>query len=451
MAPRPIQGEKGIGRLAVSTLGDTLLLVSRSRKPQNPEEPFVALLINWNIVHNEHLRLSDLEIPHLTFSEIEELGMGIVEDMAQDLRRALLSSDQAYAWEAVEDEQKREKALALRNKILDQLKSFTIEMASLRRTVREWKEEQGTIFCFRHLKGEFQQHLHRPGRDEANRDPHDELVQLLSNFRNVFDPFGSDPSDREFRFKADVRRWDSESSLLRSLFEETAAFEPEDLRFYDHHIDVEFDRFGRFSGFLEIYGNTADLPIRGAQPKSPSHCGPFRLRLWYYQHKNDSRLEADQWTLINKKLTRFGGLMIYRDGLRVLPYGRPEYDWLRIEERRSKGAGYYFFSYRRMFGYVEIGRHENSALIDKAGREGLIINVAYRDFRQRLEDFFVYLAREYFKEGTPFSAEKEQIGAERRKVEQERRKAAERRKVLREEAANKLRFMDNKAPEQLEL
>ncbi|MCP4546781.1 MAG: hypothetical protein GY835_10000, partial [bacterium] len=34
---------------------------------------------------------------------------------------------------------------------------------------------------------------------------------------------------------------------------------------------------------------------------------------------------------------------------------------------------------------------------------------------------------------------------------QERRKAAERRKVLREEAANKLRFMDNKAPEQLEL
>ncbi len=46
MARRPIQGEKGIGRLAISTLGDTLLLVSRSLRPLVGADPFVSPLMN---------------------------------------------------------------------------------------------------------------------------------------------------------------------------------------------------------------------------------------------------------------------------------------------------------------------------------------------------------------------------------------------------------------------
>jgi signal transduction histidine kinase len=450
MAPRPIQGEKGIGRLAISTLGDTLLLISRSQKPQNPKEPFVALLINWNIVQNEFLRLSDLEIPHFTFTHIEELATGIISDMAQDLRRSLLSPNQDYAWDKIVDKEKRHKALELRHRVLHQLETLAIDITSLRRTFQEWTKEHGTIFCISHLKDEFHQYVQRPIRDEGGEGPHNELVQLLSNFRNTFH-FDGDDSGDEIRFEADIRRWDSHSCLLSSLFQESAAFEPDDLRFYDHRIDVKFDENGRFEGRLDIYGKPVELPTREAQVKRQIYCGPFRLRLWYYQDKNDSRLAADQWTLISKKLNLFGGLMIYRDGLRVLPYGRPEFDWLRMEERRSKGAGYYFFSYRRLFGYVSINRHENSQLIDKAGREGLIINNAYRGFRETLEDFFIYLARHHFRKDTPFYAAKEDISAERKKIEQERKRAADLRKQLREEAADKLLYIREKAPEQLEL
>ncbi len=280
-----------------------------------------------------------------------------------------------------------------------------MDMPSLRHTVRELGKDQGTLFCVRHLKEEFRQHVRRPGRDEGDRNPNNELLQLLSNLRNNFDqPDSGVPSDR-VGFRADVRRWDLKNRLLVSLFEETVAFEPGDLRLYDHHVDIDFDEFGRFSGLLEVYGRAVDLPAQDAQTKHRLRCGPFHLKLWYYQDKKESRLDAEQWTLISNKLRLLGGLMIYRDGLRVLPYGRPELDWLRMEERRSKGAGYYFFSYRRMFGYVEIRRSSNPGLCDKAGREGLISNVAYRDFRQRLEDFFIYLARQYFKKGTPFFAE----------------------------------------------
>lgn len=96
---------------------------------------------------------------------------------------------------------------------------------------------------------------------------------------------------------------------------------------------------------------------------------------------------------LNTKIDTFGGLYIYRDGFRVLPYGRPSVDFLSFEERRSKNAGIHFFSYRRMFGYIEISRKNNSRLTDKAGREGFINNIAYREFRNDLIEMFADLAK----------------------------------------------------------
>jgi hypothetical protein len=82
-----------------------------------------------------------------------------------------------------------------------------------------------------------------------------------------------------------------------------------------------------------------------------------------------------------------GGLYIYQDGVRVLPYGDSDVDFLEIEKRRSLGAGYYFFSYRRMFGAIEISREKNHGLAEKAGREGFQENKAYRDFKDILMNF----------------------------------------------------------------
>ena len=67
---------------------------------------------------------------------------------------------------------------------------------------------------------------------------------------------------------------------------------------------------------------------------------------------------------------KIGGLYIYRDGVRIQPYGNTDYDWLEIELRRTKSASYYYFSYRQMFGFVEIDSTNNGRLHEKAGRGG---------------------------------------------------------------------------------
>ena len=111
--------------------------------------------------------------------------------------------------------------------------------------------------------------------------------------------------------------------------------------------------------------------------------------------EEDSFLKGEAWYKIDQKVKQYGGLYIYRDGFRVLPYGRSDADFLELEERRSKRFGY-FFSYRRIFGYIELSRKGNSSLKDKSSREGLINNASYRAFKDDLIAMFVDLANEYF-------------------------------------------------------
>jgi signal transduction histidine kinase len=83
----------------------------------------------------------------------------------------------------------------------------------------------------------------------------------------------------------------------------------------------------------------------------------------------------------------------------VLPYGDNRFDWLDIERRRTLGAGYYFFSYRRLFGAILISRRGNEWLQEKAGREGFQQNQAYRQLREILVNLFLNLAAEFFRRG----------------------------------------------------
>ena len=140
------------------------------------------------------------------------------------------------------------------------------------------------------------------------------------------------------------------------------------------------------------------IPWNGAKGKE-TRCGPFGITFGYLMGRQaESRLGPEQYQQLNGKLNHLGGLYVYRDGVRVLPYGDYSFDWLDVEKRRNKGAGYYFFSFRRMFGAVLITRDENAALQEKAGREGFQQNEAYRQIRDVLMNLLVQLAAEFFRQ-----------------------------------------------------
>ena len=164
----------------------------------------------------------------------------------------------------------------------------------------------------------------------------------------------------------------------------------------------KIDEFGQFNGTVRIYRND---PVKfvcnwpGAKGRE-TRCGPFSLKFGYLMGlSRESILEHDKHKELSDKCERYGGLYIYRDGIRILPYGNSDFDFLDVERRRAKAAKDAFFSYRRMAGYIALTHQKNITLNEKAGREGFRQNQAYRDFRAILMNLLDRLAREYFRKG----------------------------------------------------
>jgi signal transduction histidine kinase len=70
------------------------------------------------------------------------------------------------------------------------------------------------------------------------------------------------------------------------------------------------------------------------------------------------------------------GVFLYRDGVRVEPYGEPESDWLGAYSRKASRQGYAPIQPKFLYGAVYISRGANSGLIDISNRQGLLENEA---------------------------------------------------------------------------
>ena len=199
----------------------------------------------------------------------------------------------------------------------------------------------------------------------------------------------------------------------------------------DQHIRGRFDDDGHFSGEIRIF-DAASQPVEIKRPlsmRSKPRCGPFSFEVGVVQGRHsESMLDAETFGAMTAKLKRLGGLYVYMNGVRVQPYGQPDVDYLEIEERRSKKADYYYFSYRRMFGAICLSSAENPQLKEKAGREGFTRSNAYMDFRRLLIDLLIKLAETYFRPESPQKSAFEK-GRERLRVEDKARKERHRRAV----------------------
>ena len=65
-------------------------------------------------------------------------------------------------------------------------------------------------------------------------------------------------------------------------------------------------------------------------------------------------------------------IYLYRDDVRVYPYGDPDDDWLNIDVTRGTGRAGNFFSNDQIVGWIDITQEGNPTLRDKTNREGLI-------------------------------------------------------------------------------
>ena len=94
---------------------------------------------------------------------------------------------------------------------------------------------------------------------------------------------------------------------------------------------------------------------------------PFLRLRFFPRHRGPPRAEPEE-----KDRLKEHRIYLYRDGVRVYPYGDRDDDWLKIDVTRGIGRAGDFFSNDQIVGWIDITQEGNPNLRDKTNREGLI-------------------------------------------------------------------------------
>jgi signal transduction histidine kinase len=407
---RITMGEKGIGRLAIASIGKQVLILSKANRKEI-QHKIIAALINWEIFEIPGLNLEDVIVPIREFDTLPSSSE--IEGMKDELLSSLTN-------------------------LLEKDDITQEEADSISRTIRKFSVSPQKLNT--DLVGDYPMEGHKGGTffyvspvDEildadidGNRNPKDatKIEKMLIGFHNTMTPNHPKPilniTFRDFR---------SDNRTYYSIIDKEQFFTKEDFELADHHFEGKFDEFGQFRGMVKIYREkTFDHIVNwSANNFKETTCGAFSINLAYVQGvKKDSIIDSENYNRITAKADKFGGLYVYKDNIRILPYGDSDYDYLDIEKNRTKRAATAFFSYRRMFGVININHESNNNLKEKAGREGFIENKAFKQLQDILKNFFVQLAADFFREDTSASPKAEAWSSKRQEL-QSAHKALERR------------------------
>jgi signal transduction histidine kinase len=115
-----------------------------------------------------------------------------------------------------------------------------------------------------------------------------------------------------------------------------------------------------------IIGTADVLPIQAL-----AALGSFDFEAYWYNRRRLGGIESigDQ-RAVRELQRRWSGILLFRDGFRVFPYGDDDDDWLGLD-RRSLGRTGYTLNKTQFVGRVQISRAGNPGLMDQTNREGL--------------------------------------------------------------------------------
>ena len=235
-------------------------------------------------------------------------------------------------------------------------------------------DAHGTVIEMEALKGSWNERvIDRLCRDVANlTDPVSRLTrkEATDNFEIAVVCNG------EERVVAD-----SEQETLKALIEDKAVFSIKG-RFLSEGCVFRFDK-GVGAEQVSLYDERArglwiwrqryrseEERLQAAKRQTYT-CGDFAFQFYIFDFAR--RIEGRyQLTQDDKNRLKDHRIYLYRDGVRVYPYGDPDDDWLNIDIARGIGRAGDFFSNDQIIGWVDITQEGNPQLRDKTNREGLI-------------------------------------------------------------------------------
>lgn len=228
-------------------------------------------------------------------------------------------------------------------------------------------KETGTILEITELKSEWTK---------------DDIGKISNSLRRMISPFkGANDFNVILRFQN-----------CPEIFEKYANLETSDILEKAHYTfyaivnddgDVDYEYQFKMPGFKTVKesGKANILKDTGKQFKNYElnkniKVGDFIINLHAYSQYSD-KLKASN--IKKDDLKEWCGVSVYRDGIRIMPYGEKGNDWLNLGYRRIQNPSN-TISNDQVIGLIEINQDSNIYLKDKTNREGLIEDEYYDKF-----------------------------------------------------------------------
>jgi len=348
---RIIQGDKGIGRFTVLKLGRKIKIITRAAG-ENVEH-----VIDYDFScydddfltekgEEKDLFIDDLKVsliirpPEIIVKSKISLGVRNLNRLPQGTRIEI--SDLKGSWS--------EKKVSDVYRDISRLESIFTQKIN---------KEAGKDFEVRIYKDDAPQKL---------QEEYLEKLQFLFDEKAVFRVENGvyDEEKREFRFVLD-----GISKVLKLSDPKVTG------------LNVFAKRFGKAGKELEN------------RKTGRTDCGSFHFGFFIFDFATSAVPAKYILDNADRKIIREHRIYLYRDGIRVYPYGEPEDDWLGIDIHRGTVSAAQFLSNDQVVGFVNITQEENPKLKDKTNREGLIEEGdATDDFIALLRTILRYI-REY--------------------------------------------------------
>lgn len=404
---RQTQGEKGIGRLSAAFLANVTFLVTKKLNGS-----FTSLLVDWRLFENPYLSFEDISIPFLEFDTIDEILIAfdlLKEELIKNVKFEDEDEDEdsikKRAWERFSEDELEDSSsnnvLTTQQKIIMFCENSVLD----ERAICPWNEIlnkvsekdgdlHGTALFLLDLRQDLKLLTNQGDLSKDNQ----EIEAIQKNLVDTLRAFTNPYIKRDESFSYSIYRIIN-NAPTKSVLDQSKVFDFQEFESLEHKIIGEFDNKGWFRGNVVAFGQDKGEVIipPNISINSKSGVGSFKFQIGTFEYRQDlSSLDIKDIDILDEKAQKYSGLLIFRDNLRVLPYGRVDNDFFKIEERRSLHAGRYYWSNRRVFGYIGISHEHNKELKDKSGREGFISNPASRELKILVEDILVTLADRYF-------------------------------------------------------
>lgn len=133
---------------------------------------------------------------------------------------------------------------------------------------------------------------------------------------------------------------------------------------HPHEVDVTTLTLPDIEG--AVIGTSEAVPLSAV-----TSVGDFDFQVYWYNRQRLARIDTigDQ-RAVRELQKKWSGILLFRDGFRVFPYGDDDDDWLGLD-RRAMGRSGYTLNKMQFVGHVNITRTNNPQLLDQTNREGL--------------------------------------------------------------------------------